>query len=270
MPKVKVALCQMKVTASKEENLAKAHVMIENAAEQGAEIVVLPEMFNCPYDIHSFGDYAEEVPEGQTVKMLSRIAGHKGIYLIGGSIPELANGYLYNTCLIFNPEGKIVGRHRKVHLFDVQVKGGIQFMESKVLKGGDSITLVDTPWGKIGVMICYDIRFPELTRKMAKEGARLVFVPAAFNMTTGPLHWQTLFKSRALDNEIFVLGNSPARNPEASYIAYGYSLAVSPWGRIIAEMDEKEGTLIVDLNLDEIDEVREALPVWQQRREELY
>lgn len=270
MTTLKIALCQLLVKADKQSNLNHAAAMLQEAAAGGAQLAVLPEMFNCPYDIHCFRDYAEQIPSGETTNLLASLARTHGLFLVGGSIPELSGELLYNTSVVFNPQGEIVARHRKAHLFDVRVKNGIEFTESLVLSPGNTATLFETPWGKIGVEICYDIRFPELTRKMAKDGARLVIVPAAFNMTTGPAHWELLFRSRALDNEIFMLGASPARNPQASYVAYGHSLAVNPWGNVLAQLDERPGILMVELDLTQVEEVREALPVWKQRREDLY
>jgi len=267
---VKIALCQLPVKTDKQTNLNQATIMLQAAAAGGAQLAVLPEMFNCPYDIHCFRDYAEEIPSGETTKHLANLARTLGLFLVGGSIPELSDDLLYNTSVVFNPLGKIIARHRKAHLFDVRVKNGIEFTESLVLSPGNTATLFETPWGKIGLEICYDIRFPELTRKMAKDGARLVIVPAAFNMTTGPLHWELLFRSRALDNQIFMLGASPARDLQSSYIAYGHSLAVNPWGKVLAQLNERPGILMVELDLTQVEEVREALPVWKQRREELY
>jgi omega-amidase len=261
----------MKVGPDKQENLKKATGMIEQAVVKGAEIVMLPEMFNCPYDHRYFRPFAERLPGGETEQTLSQMAQRMGIFLIGGSIPEIGNkNEIYNTSLIFNPLGKVIGKHRKVHLFDVQVKGGIQFKESATLSAGNQVTLVDTPWGKIGVMICYDIRFPEQTRLMAIEGAKMIFIPAAFNLTTGPAHWELLLRSRALDNEVFMLGCSPARDIHSSYIAYGHSMVTTPWGKVIAQLEEEEEILMVELNLDEIDEIRQSLPVWQHRREDIY
>lgn len=270
MTKLKVALCQLSVTADKQTNLKLAEANLQEAAAGGAQLAVLPEMFNCPYDIHCFRDYAEEIPSGETTNHLARLARTHGLFLVGGSIPELAGELLYNTSIIFNPQGEIIARHRKIHLFDVRVKNGIEFTESCVLSAGDTTTLFDTPWGKIGVELCYDIRFPELTRRMAKDGARLVIIPAAFNMTTGPVHWELLFRSRALDNQIFMLGTSPARDLQASYVAYGHSLAVNPWGQVLAQLDEKPGILMAELDLTKIEEVREALPILKQRRDDLY
>lgn len=270
MTMLKIALCQMLVKTNKQENLNQASIILQEAAAGGAQLAALPEMFNCPYDIHCFGDYAEKIPSGETTNYLANLARTNGLFLVGGSIPELVDNLIYNTSIVFNPKGEIIAKHRKVHLFDVRVKNGIEFTESQVLSPGNTTTLFETPWGKFGLEICYDIRFPELTRKMAKDGARLVIVPAAFNMTTGPVHWELLFRSRALDNQIFMLGTSPARNPHASYVAFGHSLAVNPWGQVLAQLDEKPGILMVDLDLTQIEEVREALPVLKQRREDLY
>ena len=260
----------MPVTADKQENLNQATIMLQKAAAGGAQLAVLPEMFNCPYDIHCFRDYAEKSPSGETTSHLAYLAQSHSLFLVGGSIPELSDELLYNTSVVFNPKGEIIAKHRKAHLFDVRVKNGIEFTESQVLSPGNTATLFETPWGKFGLEICYDIRFPELTKKLAEDGARLVIVPAAFNMTTGPAHWELLFRSRALDNQIFMLGTSPARNPHTSYVAYGHSLAVNPWGQVIAQLEEKPGILMADLDFTQIEEVREAIPIWKQRRKDLY
>lgn len=272
MKKFKIGLCQMMVSeTSKKENIDKARKMICRAADRGAKIVSLPEMFNCPYNNKNFREYAEVFGNGETINMLSDVAKEKDIYLVGGSIPELDDeGKVYNTSFIFNNKGILVGKHRKIHLFDIDVKNKISFKESEVLTGGKDITIVETEYGKIGVAICYDIRFPELIRIMALKGAKIVFIPAAFNMTTGPAHWETLFKSRALDNQIYVAGISPARNINYSYVAYGNSLVASPWGNITNRLDENEDIIIEEIDLDYIEEVREAIPVFKHRREELY
>lgn len=272
MNKLKVALCQMMVNEnSKKENIIKAKSMIYEAADKGADIIALPEMFNCPYDNKYFREYAETYPNGETINMISSVAKEKGVFIVGGSIPELdEQGKIFNTSFIFNSKGILIGKHRKVHLFDIDIKNGIRFKESEVLSSGSEITIVDTPWGKIGIAICYDIRFPELIRIMALKEVKFVFIPAAFNMTTGPVHWELLFKSRALDNQIFVAGISPARNEHYSYIAYGNSLIADPWGNIAGRLDEKEGVLIQDIDLEYIKDIRESLPLLKHRREDLY
>jgi len=268
MGKVKIALIQMKVGLDKKENIERAKVLLDEAAGKGAEIAALPEMFNCPYTNDSFRAYGENYP-GETTRMLSEQAARHCMYIIGGSIPELDSGNVYNTSYSFDRQGKLIGKHRKVHLFDIDVKGKITFKESDVLTPGNSMTVFDSEWGKIGVMICYDIRFPELARKMALAGAKAVFVPAAFNMTTGPAHWELTFRARALDNQIFMFGISSARN-EKGYIAYGNSIAANSWGQVIGRLDEKEGILMLDVDLDDINEVRDSLPLLKHRRPELY
>ena len=196
--KLKLGLCQMKVTADKAENLRHARELIDKAAAGGAELVMLPEMFNCPYENAAFPVYAEPAG-GESWQMLSRAAKENGVYLVGGSVPELEDGKIYNTSFIFDREGRELARHRKVHLFDIDVPGGQRFKESDTLTAGDQITLVDTPWGKLGVAICFDIRFAEFFRVMGDAGAVLIAIPAAFNMTTGPAHWDLTFRMRAID-----------------------------------------------------------------------
>lgn len=259
----RIALCQMHVTWDKAQNLKKAARMVEQAAGAQATLAVLPEMFQCPYENQAFPLYAEE-EEGESFQSLSAMARKNGVVLVGGSIPELCDGRIYNTSYIFGPDGKLLGRHRKVHLFDVDVPGGIRFRESDVLTAGESITVVDTPAGRIGVAICFDIRFAEMFRAMAVAGAEIICVPAAFNMTTGPAHWELSFRMRAVDNQCFVAGCSPARDETGSYVAYGHSLAADPWGTVLAQAGTCEQVVLADLDLGQIDRVRRSLPVMQE------
>ena len=267
--KLKLGLCQMKVTADKAENLRHARELIDKAAAGGAELVMLPEMFNCPYENAAFPVYAEPAG-GESWQMLSRAARENGIYLVGGSVPELEDGKIYNTSFIFDREGNELARHRKVHLFDIDVPGGQRFKESDTLTAGDQITLVDTPWGKIGVAICFDIRFAEFFRVMGDAGAVLIAIPAAFNMTTGPAHWDLTFRMRAIDQQCFVAGCSPARDETASYVAYGNSLVADPWGSFPLHMDEKEHVQVVELDLDDLEKYRGQIPILSGQRKDLY
>ncbi|KGG80236.1 carbon-nitrogen hydrolase [Caloranaerobacter azorensis H53214] len=271
MKKFKLGLCQLLVSEKKKENIKNAEKMINSAVDMGAELVVLPEMFNCPYNNSYFPKYAESYPDGETIKMLSKISKERGIYLIGGSIPEKDDkGNIYNTSFVFDKKGNIIGKHRKIHLFDIDVEGEISFRESDVLSRGDSLTIVDTEYCKIGVAICYDIRFPELFRLMVLKGVKVIIVPAAFNMTTGPAHWELLFRARALDNQVYMAAAAPARDENASYISYGNSIITDPWGSIVGKLDEKEGILIKEIDLNRIDEIREQLPILKHLRKDLY
>lgn len=270
MEKIKIAAIQMSTVADKMENVRTVKAYLEKIKDENPDFVILPEMFCCPYQTENFPIYAEK--EGGPVwQQLSGYAKQYGIYLIGGSMPEKdAEGNVYNTSYIFDREGKQIGKHRKVHLFDIDIKGGQTFKESDTLTAGDSDTVFDTEFGKMGVMLCFDIRFPELSRMMVNDGARIVFVPAAFNMTTGPAHWELSFRTRALDNQIYMVGCAPARDVSAGYISWGHSIVTDPWGRVIDMLDEKKGILLAELDMDYEEQVREELPLLKSRRKDIY
>lgn len=268
--KITVAICQMRVEADKAADLKKARRMIEESAQMGAEMVVLPEIFNGPYDTGLFAEFAETFP-GPSTQFLADCARENNVLLIGGSIAEKDEyNHIYNTSFIFDQTGTLIGKHRKIHLFDIDVPGRITFKESSVLSPGNALTVINTDDLCLGVMICYDIRFPELSRAVALEGAQILVVPAAFNTTTGPAHWEITMRSRAVDNQLFVIAASPARNPEASYQAWGHSLLIDPWGNILDQADENEKILIAQLNLTEINRIRSELPLLQHRRTDIY
>lgn len=270
MEKIKIAAIQMSTVADKMENVRTVKTYLEKIKDENPDFVILPEMFCCPYQTENFPIYAEK--EGGPVwQQLSGYAKQYGIYLIGGSMPEKdAEGNVYNTSYIFDREGKPIGKHRKVHLFDIDVKGGQTFKESDTLTAGDSDTVFDTEFGKIGVMLCFDIRFPELSRMMVNDGVKVIFVPAAFNMTTGPAHWELSFRTRALDNQIYMVGCAPARDVSAGYISWGHSIVTDPWGRVTGMLDENEGILLAELDMDYEEQVREELPLLKSRRKDIY
>ena len=267
---MKIGIIQLKVCKDKDINMKRALDKILMLAHNGADMVVLPEMFNCPYENSYFPLYAE--PDGGLCySQLSECAKENRIYLVGGSMPEKDDSdRLYNTCYIFDRDGNKIGKHRKMHMFDIAVEGGQSFMESATLTAGNKVTVFDTEFGRIGAAICYDFRFPELSRLMADKGAKVIIVPAAFNMTTGPAHWELLFRQRAVDNQVFSIGAAPARDYEASYISYGNSIAASPWGEIIGRLNEHESELLLDIDLSIVDKVRHQLPLIKHRRLDIY
>ena len=268
MPKIKLALCQMNVVDDKEENLKKAQIMIEKSAD--SDFIVLPEMFNCPYSNDKFIEYAEVESESKSLDVISKLAFEYKTYILAGSIPERDLDKIYNTSYLFDKNGNIILKHRKMHLFDIDVAGKITFKESDVLSSGDTVSVTDTEFGKIGVGICYDIRFVELSRLMAESGALVLFYPGAFNMTTGPAHWELLFRSRALDNQVFCVGVAPALNKKASYHSYGHSIVTNPWGKVVLQGGFEEEIIKCEIDLDEIKKVREELPVLKNKRKDLY
>jgi len=202
---------------------------------------------------------------------LSQWARDNKVYLIGGSIPEIGEDKkLFNTCTIWSPTGDMLGRHRKVHLFDIDIPGKITFQESKVLSSGNQLTTILTDVCKIGVGICYDIRFPEMAQIYRKNGCDLLIYPGAFNMTTGAAHWQLLQQGRAVDNQVYVATISPARDATASYVAWGHSMVVNPWGEVIAEAEDSESIVYADIDLGYLNEIRRQIPVSTQSRSDLY
>jgi omega-amidase len=266
--------------ADKAANLARARSKVLEATSKGANLVVLPECFNSPYGTKYFPKYAETLlpsppteSQSPTFHALSALAKESNAYLIGGSIPELLpeNNKIYNTSLIFAPDGKLLATHRKVHLFDIDIPGKIKFQESDILSPGNKVTLIDLPeYGKIAVAICYDIRFPELAMIAARQGAFLLLYPGAFNLTTGELHWKLQARARAMDNQVYVGLCSPARDMTADYNAWGHSLIVNPNAQVLDELDETEGIVYADLYGDTIEQTRKGIPIYTQRRFDVY
>ncbi|MBN2800298.1 MAG: carbon-nitrogen hydrolase family protein [Deltaproteobacteria bacterium] len=263
-----IALLQMIVSPRKEDNLARAEAAI--AAHAGADLIALPELFNTSYQVSDWPAVAEALPEGRTARFLSDMARRHKVYLVGGSVPELVGGRVYNTATLWSPEGSLLLRHRKVHLFDVDIPGGITFKESDFFSPGNEVSVVDTPLGTIGLAICFDVRFPELFRAMALRGAELVLLPAAFNTTTGPAHWDLHLRGRAVENTLFLGACSPAPHPEVSYPAWGHSRWIDPWGIPTGEVEREEGAVRGTFSRDRLRAVRASLPLLSARRPEVY
>lgn len=266
---MKFALIQMHTTKDKQENLRIATDFIRRAAQAGARVAILPEMFCCPYSNNAFPVFAEE-RGGLVYTTMATAARENHITLVAGSMPERCRDALYNTSFVFDENGQEIACHRKIHLFDAYIDGGQHFRESATLSPGSSRTLFTVDGIAMGLCICFDIRFPELFRAMALDGAQAVIVPAAFNMTTGPLHWDLTFRMRAVDNQLFTLGVAPARDPARSYVSYAHSTVCSPWGQQIARAGTDETMLLVDVDFDQIPEVRRQLPLLSARRPDAY
>lgn len=265
---IKIAVCQLRTEIDQAVTMAKAARMVREAAENGAKIVVLPEMFNCPYSREYFKKYAALGHESAAAEM-SAWARENNIYLVGGSVPETEGDKIYNTSFVFDREGRQIARHRKAHMFDVNFPG-MRFKESATFEHGDEITVFDTEYGRMGVAVCFDIRFPELFRAMAVRGAKVIFLPAQFNMVTGPAHWELSIRARAVDNEVFFVAAAAARYEGFNYECWGHSTVADPYGTVIAACDEKEQILYAEIDLDRVEEVRAQLPTFNCLRRELY
>lgn len=286
----RLALCQMPVTPSKRDNLATARSFLARAAAGGAHVAVLPECWNSPYDTAQFAAYAEPVPDAggvgddgkaPSVALLVEAAREHGLHVVGGSIPEAGeDGGVYNTALVVAPDGAVIAKHRKVHLFDVDCSstGGIVFTESDTLSAGGALTAFDVAASApaapltVGLGICYDIRFPDMSLALARRlGARLLVFPGAFNMTTGPAHWELLARARALDSQCYVALCSPARVEGApGYTPWGHSCVVDPWGEVLTSAGAEEGIVFADVSADRVDQVRTMIPTGKQRRPDVY
>ncbi|PGH12858.1 hypothetical protein AJ80_06567 [Polytolypa hystricis UAMH7299] len=277
---LKLALVQLASGADKAVNLSHARSKVLEAAKAGASLIVLPECFNSPYGTQYFPKYAETLlpsppskEQSPSFHALSSIAAEAKAYLIGGSIPEFVpeSKKYYNTSLVFSPTGSLIATHRKTHLFDIDIPGKIRFKESEVLTAGNKITIVDLPeYGKVGLAICYDVRFPESAMIAARNGCFLLVYPGAFNMTTGPLHWSLLGRARAVDNQLYVALCSPARDMNATYHAWGHSSIINPSAQVLAEAEDSETIVYADLDEKSIEDIRTGIPIYNQRRFDLY
>ncbi|KAI6660548.1 Omega-amidase NIT2 [Oopsacas minuta] len=266
---LKIALVQNLVGKNKQENIDHSFSLVRKARENGATMISLPECFQSPYGNQYFGEYAETIP-GYTTEQLKSLAKELGIYLIGGSIPERDGDKLYNTTTVFNPSGDMILKFRKIHLFDIDIPGKITFLESNTLSSGSKIGYFDTKYCRVGIGICYDIRFPELAMLMNKLGCKVLIYPGCFNMTTGPVHWELLIRARALDNQCYCCAVSQARDDSASYVAWGNSTVCDPWGEVVGKAGSKEEIIYSDIDFERIEMIRNQIPIGKQKRNDIY
>ncbi len=260
---MKTGIIQIKVDPDPQKNIDQLLHYSQQTKE--ADIVVLPELWICPYDN---GKIKESVRyQKQAMDALRTISARYHQILVGGTIVEKQGTHLYNTCFIYN-DGQIIGSYRKTHLMEFH--GRTTYQEKDVFSMGNQIVTFDTPWGKMGVVICYDIRFPELPRLLALQGIRVLFVPAAFNENVGKAHWNALMQTRAMENQIFVCAVNPAAYTYRSYTSYGRSLIADPFGRIQVQMKKNQRVHIEEIDLHKIDQIRQRMPFWNIRRNDLY
>lgn len=266
----RLSICQFKVFDDKSVNIESAINALAKASADGADIAVLPEMFNCPYNVSRFGAYAEKTDDGETIRAISEAAARHRMFVAAGSVPELSGDGIFNTSFLFNRKGKIIAYHRKMHLFDINIENMIKFKESDSLSAGSKITVADTELCRMGIAICYDLRFPELFKLMSLAGAKLIIVPAAFNTVTGPAHFELLLRARAVDNQVYIAAAAQAYNADADYKAHGHSMVVDPWGRIVCEAGNGTEVISCQINPDLLEKVRNELPVLKQMRNDVY
>lgn len=267
----RVGLVQMNTRSDKQANLETAERLIDEAAAKGARFVALPEYVSFLGKADDINAVAETIP-GPTTERFAAKARQHGIYLLGGSIHERSDvpGKAYNTAVFYGPDGSMLDTYRKIHLFDIDISGNVSANESQRIAPGDTIVTVEADGHVFGLSICYDLRFPELYRLLALEGADILLVPAAFTMFTGKDHWHALLRSRAIENQAFVLAPAQIGPHDPNAQCYGHSVIIDPWGIVIAQAPDIEGVVVADLNFDELRRIRRQLPSLANRRPETY
>ena len=267
----RVGLVQLNSQSDTAANLTRAEQLIDEAASRGARFIALPEyvaFLGKPDDVEAI---AEPIP-GPTTERFAAKARQHSIYLLGGSIHERSDvpGKAYNTAVFYGPDGSILDVYRKIHLFDIDISGNVSANESTRIAPGDAIVTVEADGHVFGLSICYDLRFPELFRLLALEGADILLVPAAFTMFTGKDHWHALLKARAIENQAFVLAPAQIGPHDPNAQCYGHSIIVDPWGIVVAQAPDTEGVVVADLNFDELRRIRKQLPSLANRRPTAY
>lgn len=276
---MRVAAIQMISGKHTEANLAAAERLLGEAAEAGAQLVVLPENFAC----YGRGNLREEGEresrgEGTVLPFLQAQARSLGLWLVGGTIPLVkahqagepdADGErIYAASCVIDASGALVARYDKVHLFDVDVADGVgAYRESDTICPGRRPVTADTPWGRLGLSVCYDLRFPEHYRSLLDAGAEILCVPSAFTYTTGEAHWEVLLRARAIETQCFLIAANQGGWHNAKRRSYGHSCIVHPWGQVLASQAEGEAVVLADLNMDELQQCRERMPIQRHRRD---
>jgi predicted amidohydrolase len=261
------AAIQMLASEDKEANLREAESRIREAASRGAKVVALPEVFNWRGDKAEEKKNAESI-SGRTADHMARLARELGLYLLAGSfleeIPEARK--CYNTSLWFGPDGKLLARYRKIHLFDVNIERGVTAMESETREHGQEVVVAESEFCRMGLTVCYDLRFPELYRALSGKGAQVIFVPSAFTALTGEAHWEPLLRARAIENQVYIIApDQIGKNPK-SFATYGNSMIVDPWGRILARAPDMPALILAEIDLAYLAKVRAELPALTHRR----
>lgn len=259
--RVIVAAIQLTSTDNIQSNLERAELFIRQAASRGAQIVSLPENFAFLRSEGESVSCAQTLP-GEFIERLQLLAKQLNIHILCGSIPEkiLSSEKIYNTSVLLNPAGALAAVYRKIHLFDIAMEGRASFQESKLVEGGIDTVTAETEFGIIGLTICYDLRFPELYRRLTLSGARMIFVPSAFTEFTGKDHWEVLLRARAIENQIFIIAAAQYGQHNPKRRSYGRSMIIDPWGNILAQAPDNECVILAELNLNQQDEIRKQLP----------
>ena len=267
---MRIGLVQLNSQHDKEANLAAADMGITRLVDAGVDVIMLPEMFNHRWTDEANVAEAEPIPGPSTVWASAQAARYR-VNLHIGSLIETRGEARFNTSVVFDRRGEELARYSKIHLFDVTLPDGTAYSESAVVSAGSEVVTAECEGVRIGLSICYDLRFPELYRAMALQGAEVLLVPAAFTVPTGISHWEPLLRARAIENGCYVVGCGqwgPSAPEKAA--CYGHSMVVDPWGVVVAQCSEGVGTVFADIDADHLRLVRERLPLLRHRRPDLF
>jgi predicted amidohydrolase len=261
------AAVQLLATSNKEANLRETETLLRKAREDGAKLIALPELFNWRGPKEEEGFYAETIP-GPTSSLMAHLAKDLGVHILAGSILERVAGErrVYNTSLLFSPQGEILAKYRKIHLFDVDLTDGVRILESATRQPGKDVVVVETGLGRMGLTICYDLRFPELYRLLLDRGSQIIFVPSVFTEQTGKAHWEPLLRARAIENQVYIIAPDQTGRNQSGAAAYGCSMIVDPWGRVLARAPEGPGVINAKIDLGYLERVRNELPSSSHRK----
>ncbi len=266
----KVAAIQMASGPNVKANLAEAEKLIQIAVQQEAELIVLPENFAIMGTAEDDKvKIAEEAGEGLLQDFLKKQAVKHGIWLVGGTIPIRSNdsGRVYAASLLINAEGEVVARYNKIHLFDVTIEANNEsYTESDTLVPGDDIVVADTPFGRLGMAVCYDLRFPELFRAMVEQGMEICAVPSAFTSLTGRVHWESLLRSRAIENLTFMIAADQGGYHVGGRETHGDSMIVDPWGQVLNRLPHGTGVVVANIDIDKLVHTRKMFPALEHKR----
>ena len=269
MSNLKVACIQTNSKSDPNINIREVSSLIRAARSNGAELITTPEVVGMlePNREKALNKAQPENYHG-VLREFRALSRDLAIWLLIGSISiKLSNGKLANRSFLINPDGQIIARYTKIHMFDVEVNDGSIYQESATYQPGTSACLAKTPWGLVGLTVCYDIRFPALYRDLAKAGAKIIFIPSAFTEVTGEAHWHILQRARAIENGCFIVSAAQTGMHEQNRKTFGHSIIVDPWGNILADADKDVGFITADLDLNLVDEVRKKIPSLTHDRE---
>ncbi|CAB4007332.1 nitrilase homolog 1 [Paramuricea clavata] len=274
MSELLVGVCQMTSGSDVEKNIESCKRLVTKAKQRGAKMVFLPEAFDYISENKEMCLSLAHSVDGPIIKDLSQMAKDLDIWLSLGGFHEKStseDSRIYNTHLILDNHGNIAGKYSKLHLFDIDIKGGITLKESdSFIPGKEMPPVVKTPVGNVGLSICYDLRFPELSLSLAQKGSDILTYPSAFTFITGAAHWESLLRARAIETQCYVIAAAQTGQHNVKRRSYGHAMVVDPWGQIVAQCHEGEDVCVAEIDFQYLKKVREQMPVWEHRRHDIY